>query len=204
MTAKYGFIYVWYDCKHNRYYIGRHWGTEDDGYVCSQANMRNNKTNRPYDFKRRIVSRVYDKDQLVIEEQRWLDMIKAKIEAGFNKKRYYNQNLNASTPSMRGRKHSEETKRKMSEAAKGRKLSDKTKERVRQANLGKKYSTEVNAKKGRAFSEERKAAISAKMKEHYRNNSRSVETRKKISENSKRLHKEGRIGRKKKNLFVIA
>ena len=32
---KYGFVYIWFDRKHKRYYIGCHWGHEDDGYVCS-------------------------------------------------------------------------------------------------------------------------------------------------------------------------
>ena len=33
--VKYGFVYIWYDRKHHRYYIGCHWGTIDDGYICS-------------------------------------------------------------------------------------------------------------------------------------------------------------------------
>lgn len=28
---KYGFVYIWRDRKYNRYYIGCHWGREDDG-----------------------------------------------------------------------------------------------------------------------------------------------------------------------------
>ncbi len=32
MKQKYGFIYLWRDRKHNRYYLGSHWGSEDDGY----------------------------------------------------------------------------------------------------------------------------------------------------------------------------
>ena len=191
---KYGFVYVWRDRKHNRYYVGRHWGTEDDGYISSSPRLSTAQSRRPYDFKRRIVSVVHDKDQLVVEEQRWLDMIKPE-ECG---DRYYNRTLKASTPSMRERKHSEETKRKISESQKGRVMSEETKEKLRQANLGKTLSPEVRAKIGRPFSEERKKQISETMKTHYENNPRSTETRSKISENSKRLQKEGKIGMKGK------
>lgn len=142
---KYGFIYIWYDKKHKKYYVGRHWGTEDDGYICSHPNMRNNKKNRPDDFKRRVISRIYTNHyDLVIEEQKWLDMIKPE-ECGI---RYYNVSLKADTPTMRGRKHSVETKLKMSKAAKGKIVSESTREKLRIANLGKKYSEETNKKKG--------------------------------------------------------
>lgn len=190
---KYGFVYVWYDKKHKRYYVGRHWGTEDDGYISSSSNMTNNYRNRPQDFKRRIVSVVYSKELLVEEEQRWLDMIKKEELSS----RYYNKTLKAHMPSMNGRKHSEETKQRMSKSALGRPKSEEHKEKLRQANLGKTYSEEVNSKKGRKFSEERKKQISEKMKEHYKLNPRSEETRKKISENNKRLQKLGIIGNAK-------
>ena len=43
MQEKYGFIYIWYDRKHQRYYLGRHWGTENDGYICSSNKMREDR-----------------------------------------------------------------------------------------------------------------------------------------------------------------
>ena len=55
---KYGFIYVWYDKKHKRYYVGSHWGHEDDGYICSSSWMRKAYRRRPSDFRRRIIARV--------------------------------------------------------------------------------------------------------------------------------------------------
>lgn len=98
MSEKYGFVYIWFDCKKNRYYIGSHWGTEDDGYVCSSPWMHRSKAKRPEDFKRRIISRVYtNRQDLLDEENRWLKMIKTNELAKFNsttKKRetvrYYN------------------------------------------------------------------------------------------------------------------
>ena len=31
---KYGFVYLWYDRKRKMFYIGSHWTTETDGYIC--------------------------------------------------------------------------------------------------------------------------------------------------------------------------
>lgn len=87
---KYGFVYIWYDRKHKRYYVGSHWGTETDGYVCSSPWMKQAYKHRPYDFKRRIIKRVYNnRKELIEEEFRYLSMIKndeIKI-------RYYNLNI---------------------------------------------------------------------------------------------------------------
>jgi hypothetical protein len=89
-----GFIYIWRDCKDNRYYIGSHWGRPDDGYVCSSRNMRDNYRRRTSDFKRRILSTITtNREDLLAEEQRWIDMIKPK-EFG---RKYYNINAKVKT-----------------------------------------------------------------------------------------------------------
>jgi hypothetical protein len=86
---KYGFIYIWYDRKHKRYYIGMHWGREDDGYICSSPWMLKSFTHRPRDFKRRILERIYtNRKDLYERELYWLNMIKDE-ELG---KKYYNLN----------------------------------------------------------------------------------------------------------------
>jgi hypothetical protein len=73
---KYGFVYIWYDRKNKRYYIGSHWGTEDDGYICSSRMMRQSYKRRPEDFKRRVLKRIYTTRQdLLLEEERWLRMV---------------------------------------------------------------------------------------------------------------------------------
>lgn len=123
---KYGIIYLWYDRKHRRFYLGRHWGTEDDGYVCSSTWMKQAFKRRPHDFKRRVLKRIYSsQSDLIVEEQYWLDMIKPE-ECGI---KYYNKTLRSTAPSMRGRKHSEETKKKISAANKGKPSSLKGKPR---------------------------------------------------------------------------
>lgn len=84
---KTGFVYIWFDRKHKRFYIGSHWGHEDDGYICSSRWMRNAYRRRPQDFKRRIISRVVSgRGDLLQEEHKWLQMI-SNEELG---KKYYN------------------------------------------------------------------------------------------------------------------
>jgi hypothetical protein len=52
---KYGFVYLWFDRKHKRYYVGAHWGKEDDGYICSSNWMRDAYKKRSQDFLREIL-----------------------------------------------------------------------------------------------------------------------------------------------------
>lgn len=95
-----GFIYVWYDRKHKRYYVGSHWGTETDNYICSSNWMYNTWKRRSQDFKRRIVARIStSRKDLLNEEQRWLDMIKiTEIKPVNPDPRYYNLNISVLNP----------------------------------------------------------------------------------------------------------
>lgn len=86
MMEKEGFIYIWFDCKHKMYYIGCHWGTIDDGYICSSNRMRDAYRRRPQDFKRRILKRNIERCTLLAEEHKWLQLIK-KEDIG---SKYYN------------------------------------------------------------------------------------------------------------------
>jgi hypothetical protein len=84
---KYGFVYIWKDKKYCRFYIGCHWGAENDGYICSSRWMRKSYRRRPEDFKRRTVAKVHtNMKDLLEEEHRWLLLIKDE-ELG---KKYYN------------------------------------------------------------------------------------------------------------------
>ena len=82
-----GFIYLWRDRKHNRFYVGCHWGDENDGYVCSSTWMLQAYKKRPQDFKRRVLERFEDRSKANEIEHRWLQMIKTNELKG---KRYYN------------------------------------------------------------------------------------------------------------------
>lgn len=130
-----GFVYIWYDRKHKRYYLGSHWGREDDGYVCSSRWMRNAYKIRPNDFKRRILARVEESRQALLhEEQRWLFMIKPEEL----KVRYYNAARCASGWRTLGMKKTDEHKRKISDALKGRKHSEERRRNISNAQRGKK------------------------------------------------------------------
>lgn len=84
---KYGFVYIWRDRLKKMHYIGCHWGTEADGYICSSNRMRKAYRRRPNDFKRRVVKRIYTtRSDLLKEEYRWLQMIPKKYLGS----RYYN------------------------------------------------------------------------------------------------------------------
>jgi hypothetical protein len=86
---KYGFVYLWYDRKHKRYYVGCHWGTINDGYICSSDWMRKSYKRRPEDFKRKILKTNLSRIDMYEEEQRYLNMIKPEER----KIRYYNLHI---------------------------------------------------------------------------------------------------------------
>lgn len=84
---KYGFVYLWFDAKYKRYYIGSHWGHENDGYICSSMWMRNSYKRRPEDFRRRLLTtNIKDRKETLAIESKWLAKIKNE-ELGA---RYYN------------------------------------------------------------------------------------------------------------------
>jgi hypothetical protein len=92
---KYGFVYIWLDRKHKRYYIGCHWGNEKDRYICSSPWMKQAYKLRPNDFKRRILkTNIFSKDEMYIEELKWLNLIKeSEISPNASSPRYYNLNI---------------------------------------------------------------------------------------------------------------
>lgn len=51
-----GFIYKWIDEKYNKFYIGSHLGSEDDGYKFGGLDINKEYNNRPNDFYRMILS----------------------------------------------------------------------------------------------------------------------------------------------------
>lgn len=86
-------------------------------------------------------------------------------------------------------KHSEETKKKISEAGKGRKMSEETKKRISEAEKGKHNSEEAKRKlseahKGKTFSDEHKR----KLAESHKGKHQSEEHKRKLSESRKGKH----------------
>jgi len=124
---KYGFVYIWFDRKHKRYYVGSHWGTLEDGYICSSTWMRNAYKYRKEDFKRRIITKVISsKADLLKKEYEYLSLIKEE-ELG---KKYYNM-----TKHLNGHWFTEEERAKtLSE-----RISQKTKEAMNRPDVREKY-----------------------------------------------------------------
>lgn len=128
---KYGFVYIWFDRYRKMYYIGCHWGSKDDGYICSSNWMRDAYRRRPHDFKRKIISIVRNsKEDLFEEEFRWLSMIKDNElktryynikKSKFNGKNWINTTRERISKALTGRKLSLETRLKISKAGTGRK-----------------------------------------------------------------------------------
>ena len=179
---KHGFIYIWYDRKHKRYYIGSHWGTENDGYICSSNWMRDAYRRRPKDFRRRIIQKNILRTDLLSMEHKWLSLI-SENELG---KKYYNlrqhkwghwshddnnriivgHKITKNNTGKKRNPHSEETKRKMSIAAKrrpsnnkGKPMSDDQKIKIGLANS--------KSLRGKVLSFEHKEKISNSVRKHW-------------------------------------
>lgn len=166
-SKKYGFVYIWFDRHHKRYYIGSHWGTIDDGYVCSSTWMRNAMRMRPSDFKRRIIkTNIPSRGDTFEAEHHYLQMIKeSEIKPANSNPRYYNISRTTKEPWYKtpegiktvGAKISAAKKgksvpappdrgAKISAAKKGKKFSEQHKEALRQAKIGTIRSEEAKRK----------------------------------------------------------
>lgn len=152
---KYGFIYVWYDVWRKMYYIGCHWGHEDDGYICSSNRMRDAYRRRPQDFKRRVIRKNIPRESLLEEEHKWLLLIPddemGKKYYNLSKRHFGHWSTNLDTRNIRqkisdagkGRIVSEETRAKMSASSKYRQsylvlLNENSREKTRQKLIGRK------------------------------------------------------------------
>jgi hypothetical protein len=139
-----GFVYIWFDFKCKRYYIGSHWGHSDDGYICSSKWMKSAYRKRPYDFKRRILAIKFDETSLLQEEGKWLSLIKDN-ELGT---RYYNLSNHQPNHWCTVPKSRLTIQEKLSKSQIGKKLTEEHKENIRIA-LRKSYQNNPEPWKGR-------------------------------------------------------
>ena len=86
---KSGFIYLWYDKKHKKFYLGSHLGLSNDGYIGSNYHLKCAFKSRPETFKRRILELFDDisPKELIQKEQNWLNLIKPQELTN----KYYNE-----------------------------------------------------------------------------------------------------------------
>ena len=147
---KYGFVYKWHDKKRNMFYIGCHWGTEDDGYKCSSKRlsmaMLKSKRAGKFDqrFKREILKTDIPKESLLIEEYKFLKQI-PKEELG---KKYYNLSNYLFPARKIYIKHKNEAKEIISQKLKQKWLDPKWRQ------------NQINKRTGKRHSEEHKEKIS--------------------------------------------
>jgi len=92
-TDYFGFIYLWYDRKRNKFCLGSHMGSLEDDYITSTGYMKKAYRKRPDDFKRKILyfHQTSDRVSLLEVEQCWLNM----IQQDELKDKYYNMTKNA-------------------------------------------------------------------------------------------------------------
>lgn len=79
MTKIYdSFVYIWYNKVKKMFYIGKHLGSINDGYICSSKMMLRDYKKNPDHFKRRILHYFIDPTgSLSLEKEcQWLALIK--------------------------------------------------------------------------------------------------------------------------------
>lgn len=165
---KEAFLYCWTDSKTNKLYVGYHKGSNSDGYICSSKSFLKEYKKRPHDFTRQIIAEGSREDMVKLESV-ILSSIDAKNDpkmynlnngggdffSDWSGKRHSAHSRTKMSASQKGNKNclgrrlSEETIGKLSEAAKGKVsprkgavLSEETKLKLRNAHLGKKLSPE--------------------------------------------------------------
>ena len=106
-----GFVYRWYDVSNDKFYIGSHKGTPDDGYLGGGVLFRRAYAKRPESFIREIM---YTGVNYREYEQTILD-----YEDAASNEQFYNLVNHAWGGSPKGIAKKASTKKKMSEAAKG-------------------------------------------------------------------------------------
>lgn len=74
---KSGFVYLWYDKKRKKFYLGSHLGLPTDGYTGSNRRFKSAHRSRPESFKRRILEHFdsISSKELREKEQNWLNLI---------------------------------------------------------------------------------------------------------------------------------
>ena len=124
LSKKYeAFVYLWYDSANKKYYLGYHKGQIIDYYTHSSKRMMHFSSRKiPLGFRRRILC-VGSWSYCFFQERKLLEA------RSLPNKKYYN--LKAHNPSMAGRRHTLETRKRMSESGKKRgKCSVKTRKRM--------------------------------------------------------------------------
>lgn len=200
-NEKYGFVYIWFDKKYKRYYIGSHWGYENDGYICSSRMMRQSYNRRPFDFKRRVIQRVYtNREELLLVEKKWLSLIdpektmpKNSTKESRQNVRYYNMKLGTQNQWWSKDEERLTVGQKISKAKKGKPIGPCSPEKAKLISEAKKASFEKRRQEsGYAVSPE----VAKKLGNNNLGNKHTEEWKQQASE---RLKKQWETGVRKKS-----
>ncbi len=80
------FVYLWFDSKNRKFYLGKHKGTPDDGYTHSSTVMESFDVPPPH-MKRRILAYGTDEEMCLLEHE----LLKNRKDKKWE--RYYNRGL---------------------------------------------------------------------------------------------------------------
>ena len=147
------FLYIWYDAPNKKYYLGKHKGSPDDSYTHSSTVWESfTKSTIPDGVRRRILAYGTDEEMTKLEHNLLLNRRQKCWD------RYYNVSagwpllfdISGTNNPMYGRKHSEETRKKLSEVNKGKKHSEESRKKLSEEKKKKKHSEE-SKKKMRAY-----------------------------------------------------
>lgn len=137
-----GFLYVWINNINNKYYIGSHKGTIDDGYIGSGTIFK--KAVKKYGIENFIRYVEYEGPDFRQEEDEILQLLDVENDPrSYNLHNHSRGGVRGNQSPMLDKKHSKEAKDKM----KGRIVSKETRIKVSKALTGYKHSKEVNSKK---------------------------------------------------------
>ncbi len=82
------FIYIWYDFYKDKFYLGSHYGSEEDGYLFGGIDIKTEYKKRPNDFTRDIISYHLVNEYYEIREIEKSYLIKYDVE---NNEYFYNR-----------------------------------------------------------------------------------------------------------------
>lgn len=193
MTHKYYYTYR-VDCTaagwEGYYYLGQHKTNNlDDGYKGSGTKLQEYYKQYPDDYTFTILEFYSNKTELNIAEQKLIGDLWKTDQYCLNLICGGAGGFKTITSYWKGKKLSEETKRKMSESLKGRIISDETKRKMSKSMKGKSHKA---WNKGKKTSEEHKHKISESLKGNIPINKgipMSDAQKRKISESLKGKHR---------------
>lgn len=165
------FLYCWTDKHTNKLYVGVHKGHQSDGYICSSKHMLEEYKKRPQDFSRQIIATGTLKDMFLLENK-ILTSVNAKKDPLFYNRHngdgnFYNKGHTEETKNKLRRKLSSETKARLRnlrlkqvDPRKGKRHSEASKKQISEAKKGNQCRSKIITINGITYSSLKNAAKS--------------------------------------------